>query len=72
MKDQSKNSHYLETVQFYKTRIEKELLGLCEEIIQAIEGRLLGKTTAVEGKVQLLKARGDYHRYICEFTKTDK
>jgi len=30
MKDQSKNSHYLETVQYYKARVEKELSELCE------------------------------------------
>lgn len=72
MKDQSKNSHYLETIQFYKARIEKELLELCEEVIQTIDNRLLTRTTRPESRVQLLKTRGDYYRYLCEIPKSDK
>lgn len=62
----------METVQYYKTKIERELLEICDEVVKIIEQRLLPKMHNVENMLTLMKAKGDYYRYICEFSKGEK
>ena len=58
----------------YKTKIEKELTKLCEDIIKAVNELVLKKGTpqSAESKTFYLKMIGDYYRYIAECVKGDK
>merc|ERR1712185_783867 len=46
-----------------------ELHKICNEILSLLSGDLVGKATENESKVFYHKMRGDYYRYIAEFTK---
>ena len=54
-------------VRGYKTRVEKELDTVCEEILAIIKDALLPHAESPESKVFYHKMRGDYWRYLAEF-----
>ena len=51
----------------YKIKIEKELTGVCKQIIDLVGNILIPKCKTDEGKVFLKKMLGDYYRYIAEY-----
>jgi 14-3-3 protein epsilon len=51
----------------YKEKVEAELRSYCREILRVIDNNLIPKTASNEGKVFMIKMKGDYYRYICEF-----
>ncbi len=51
----------------YKGKIEQELTGICQDILDLLEEHLVPNSTTDEGKVFLNKMKADYHRYIAEF-----
>lgn len=57
----------LPLIQQYKTKIEDELLTICEEILRIITDNLIPATQSDEGKVFYFKMKGDYYRYLAEF-----
>lgn len=72
MKEKNNNSKYVHLVTDLKNLLEKELFDLCERMLNLIDNHLLSKTTSPESKVFYLKMKGDYFRYLAEFTSGDK
>ncbi|KAI0347153.1 14-3-3 protein [Trametopsis cervina] len=52
-----------------KERIRRELDSACMEIVELLEKYLIPSASAGEEKVFYSKMRGDYYRYLAEFTK---
>jgi len=53
---------------YYKARVEKELDHYCNEILTLIDFTLLKKTANTEARVFYHKMKGDYNRYISEYS----
>jgi len=51
----------------YKSKIERELVDICADILKIISEELIPRSTSEEGKVFYFKMQGDYHRYLAEF-----
>ena len=51
----------------YKSKIENELVEICNEILGIIDESLIPNSTSEEAKVFYYKMKGDYHRYLPEF-----
>ena len=51
----------------YKSKIENELVEICNEILGIIDESLIPNSTSEEAKVFYYKMKGDYHRYLSEF-----
>ena len=71
-KEKLNNSKYLHLVADLKLLLEKELTDLCEKMIKLIDDHLIKKATSGESKVFYWKMKGDYYRYLAEFTSGDK
>ena len=56
----------------YKTKIEGELVKLCEDIIKTVNDVCVSKAGDDEAKTFYLKMIGDYYRYIAESVKDEK
>ena len=59
---------YVDVINYYKNRVEKELDQYCNEILTLIDNVLLKKTVNTESRVFYHKMKGDYNRYISEFS----
>jgi len=55
----------------YRANVESELNGKCAEILNMLAGELIPKASNPEVKVFYLKMKGDYHRYLAEFSERD-
>ena len=53
----------------YKEKVEAELRSYCREVLRVIDNDLIPKSSSNESKVFLVKMKGDYYRYICEFAQ---
>merc|ERR1719443_2152881 len=56
----------------YRTKVETELQGICDTILSLLDGSLVPGAKDAEAKVFYHKMKGDYYRYIAEFTEGDK
>ncbi|KAH8927372.1 14-3-3 1 protein [Atractiella rhizophila] len=56
----------------YREKIEKELEGICEDILEVLDQHLIKSAESGESKVFYHKMKGDYHRYLAEFATGDK
>jgi len=56
----------------YRTKVEIELQGICDTILALLDGSLIPAAKDAEQKVFYHKMKGDYYRYIAEFTGGDK
>jgi 14-3-3 protein epsilon len=70
-KEEAKNSKNLPLLKTYKKKIEDELNGFCNDIIGLLESKLVPSATTSEAQVFYLKMKGDYYRYISEYTSGD-
>ena len=70
-KEKSANSKYLHLVNDLKLLLEKELTDLCEKMLKLIDEHLLKKSTSSDSIVFYMKMKGDYFRYLAEFTSGD-
>merc|ERR1711959_602637 len=59
----------VEMAKAYRIRVEAELNKICGEILELIDGSLVPMSQAGESKVFYYKMKGDYYRYIAEFTE---
>eukprot|EP00742_Colponemidia_sp_Colp-10_P000185 GILJ01000208.1.p1 GENE.GILJ01000208.1~~GILJ01000208.1.p1 ORF type:complete len:275 (+),score=51.05 GILJ01000208.1:75-827(+) len=66
-KEEAKGSRYLETIRGYRSRIEQELAGICQDVLNILDKTLVPLASTSESKVFYLKMKGDYHRYLAEF-----
>lgn len=71
-KEKSQNSKYLHLVNDLKMLLEKELTDLCEKMLKLIDEHLLKKSTSSDSIVFYMKMKGDYFRYLAEFTSGDQ
>lgn len=67
-KEEQKGSKNLGLLKGYKSKIEGELNKYCHEILALIDNQLIAKATNSEAKVFYHKMKGDYYRYISEYT----
>jgi len=52
--------------------IETELNGICDDVLSLLRDVLIPGSDLDEARVFYMKMRGDYYRYLCEFTSGDK
>lgn len=72
-KENNKGNHdNVNKVKQYKSIIEKEMTGICEELLDLLSQFLIPNAQAGEGKVFFYKMKADYHRYIAEYSSGDK
>merc|ERR1712080_299444 len=49
-------------------KIEGELSTLCKDVLDLLDNHLLANSTSEESKVFFNKMKGDYHRYMAEYS----
>jgi hypothetical protein len=67
-----KYAHFSEVLSEYKKKIQNELYGYCDSIIDQIEKHILNNPGEGDGKAFFLKMIGDYYRYMAESATGDK
>lgn len=67
-KEEQKGSKNLGLLRGYKAKIEAELNKYCSDILNLIDLQLIAKASNSEAKVFYHKMKGDYYRYISEYT----
>ncbi|MCL4127631.1 UNVERIFIED_CONTAM: hypothetical protein GTU68_005300 [Idotea baltica] len=67
-KEEQKGSKNLPLLKGYKAKIEEELNKYCNEVLGLIDRKLIKEATDAESKVFFHKMKGDYYRYISEYT----
>lgn len=70
-REAAKGPAILELIRGYKTKVEAELQGRCNEILQILAADLVPKASNPESRVFFLKMKGDYHRYLAEFASAE-
>ena len=55
----------------YRSKVEKELSGICNDILEVLEKHLLPSAGTGESTVFYSKMKGDYYRYLAEFASGD-
>ena len=53
-----------------KWKIQRQIRGICREVLQILDKQLIPKASTAESKVFYYKMKGDYYRYLAE-TETD-
>jgi len=68
-KEESKgNEHHVSKIREYRTKIDTELTKICHDILQVLDQHLIPTASTAESKVFYYKMKGDYHRYLAEFS----
>ncbi|KAJ1959464.1 hypothetical protein GGI12_004322, partial [Dipsacomyces acuminosporus] len=71
-KEKSKgNEDHIRIVGQQREVVEKELSGICNDILDVLDKYLIKSATTGESKVFYLKMKGDYYRYLAEFETGD-
>ena len=70
-KSDNDQKHLLLVTEFKKT-VEKELDTICKEIIQTLDEVLIANSKEASSKVFYLKMKGDYYRYIAEYSSNSE
>ncbi|EEA05218.1 14-3-3 family protein [Cryptosporidium muris RN66] len=52
----------------YRSKVEVELTDICNDILNMLDTHLIPSATTPDSKVFYFKMKGDYHRYISEFS----
>lgn len=55
----------------YRSGIEVELAKICDDILSVLDNHLIPSASSGESKVFYYKMKGDYHRYLAEFSSGD-
>jgi len=72
-KEESKgNTNHVHLIRQYKSKIDGELNKICNDILAVLDQHLIPTATTGESKVFYYKMKGDYHRYVAEFTAGNK
>ena len=66
--DKKGNTANVDKVKQYKSSIETELKKQCNDILTLLDNHLTPSCKSHEAKVFYLKMKGDYYRYISEFS----
>jgi len=71
-KEESKgNAANVTRIKDYRNKIERELAGICQDILNVLDNHLIPSATSNESKVFYYKMKGDYYRYLAEFEGGD-
>jgi len=71
-KEESKgNETHIKRIKEYRVKVDKELSEICKDILDLIDKHLIPSASNGESKVFYYKMKGDYHRYLAEFTQGD-
>lgn len=71
-KEMSKaNVHNKGVAADYRKKVEEELNNICQDILNLLTKKLIPNTSESESKVFYYKMKGDYYRYISEFSCDD-
>lgn len=62
------NEDHVSTIKSYRSKIESELSKICDGILKLLESKLIPVASNPDSKVFYLKMKGDYYRYLAEFT----
>ncbi|KAJ3343372.1 hypothetical protein HDU93_008737 [Gonapodya sp. JEL0774] len=72
-KEESKgNENQVKKIRDYRIKIENELSDVCNDILDVLDKHLIQTAATGESKVFYYKMKGDYHRYLAEFSTGDK
>ncbi|KXS17764.1 14-3-3 protein [Gonapodya prolifera JEL478] len=72
-KEESKgNESQVKKIRDYRIKIENELSDVCNDILNVLDQHLIQTAGTGESKVFYYKMKGDYHRYLAEFSTGDK
>jgi 14-3-3 protein epsilon len=71
-REDQKKSEKAHLSEKYRIQIEAELRKICLDIVQLLDDHLLPSAASAESKVFFLKMKGDYYRYLAEFTSGDE
>lgn len=71
-KEETKGSKFLEIIREYKAKVEGEVEGVCNEVVEILDKNLVPKAANAESEVFYLKMKGDYYRYMAECMVGDK
>jgi len=55
----------------YREKVEGELRGVCNDVLNLLDKYLIAKASNAESKVFYLKMKGDYFRYLAEVATGD-
>jgi len=68
-KEESKgNDSHVKQTKGYRTKVEHELEDICKDVMNVLDNHLIAHATDSESKVFYYKMKGDYHRYVAEFS----
>merc|ERR1712000_279605 len=72
-KEESKGStQSASRIKDYRGKVEKELSGICNDILEVLDKYLLPSATTGESTVFYSKMKGDYYRYLAEFASGEQ
>ena len=66
------NTENVKRITVYRKKIEEELKGICNDVLQVLEKHLIPHAGTSESTVFYHKMKGDYHRYLAEFTSGEE
>merc|ERR1712000_269375 len=66
------NSDHVTRIKSYRSKIEKELAEICQDILDVLDKHLIPSSESGESKVFYYKMKGDYYRYMAEFLSGDE
>ena len=72
-KEESKENseHQIKLIKDYRAKIEAELTKISDDILSVLDKHLIPSASSGESKVFYYKMKGDYHRYLAEFSQGD-
>jgi len=70
--ENKKSDKHVAKIREYRSKIEKELEDVCNDVLDVLDKHLIPKAESGESKVFYHKMKGDYHRYLAEFASGDK
>lgn len=65
------NTTHVDITKEYRSKIEAELNKICKDILTILDENLITSAKSGESKVFYYKMKGDYHRYLAEFSNED-
>jgi len=69
--ERNENEAKVHKVKEYREKIEAELTNICNDVLNVLDQHLIPSATSSESKVFYLKMKGDYLRYMAEFSAGD-
>lgn len=72
-KEESKENsqHQVELIKNYRSKIETELTNISNDVLSVLDKYLIPTASTGESKVFYYKMKGDYHRYLAEFSQDE-